>query len=203
MIEYSTNIKGGAMNKKEEIMKKALQLFAEEGYEHIGVQRIVHEVGVTKPTLYHYFGSKEGLLNSIMTFYTDVFYRKLAIVIDYQQDIQKTIQEVIHTYIESAKKAPLFFMLQNHLRKAPILSPSRQIVREQLEGEHTLILNLFHQVAAHHTGLKGQEEFLTITFLGLVVSFIEVQMDHDSMDQISEAEIHKLSKQFLYGIFSL
>ena len=46
-------------------MQKALQLFYEKGYDAIGVQEIADAAGVTKPTLYHYFGSKYGLLETV------------------------------------------------------------------------------------------------------------------------------------------
>ncbi len=32
------------------------------GYDAMGIQRIVEAARITKPTLYHYFGSKQGLL---------------------------------------------------------------------------------------------------------------------------------------------
>ena len=46
------------MENKELIMKCALDLFYAKGYDAVGVQEIVDKAGVTKPTLYYYFGSK-------------------------------------------------------------------------------------------------------------------------------------------------
>ena len=44
----------------------ALDLFSRRGYEGTGVQEIVAAAGVTKPTLYHYFGSKIGVLKALL-----------------------------------------------------------------------------------------------------------------------------------------
>src|SRR5947209_488862 len=44
----------------------ALRLFAARGYHAIGVQEICEAAHVTKPTLYHYFGSKQGLLEALI-----------------------------------------------------------------------------------------------------------------------------------------
>ena len=41
--------------------------FYEKGYDAIGVQEIADAAGVTKPTLYHYFGSKYGLLQAVIS----------------------------------------------------------------------------------------------------------------------------------------
>ena len=50
------------MENKERIMECALDLFYAKGYDAVGVQEIVEKAGITKPTLYYYFGSKLGLL---------------------------------------------------------------------------------------------------------------------------------------------
>ena len=47
-----------SMDTKSLLLAQALELFALRGYESVGTQEIVQRSGVTKPTLYHYFGSK-------------------------------------------------------------------------------------------------------------------------------------------------
>jgi AcrR family transcriptional regulator len=49
------------------IARVAAQLFATRGYEATSVRTIVAAAGVTKPTLYYHFGSKEGLGQAILT----------------------------------------------------------------------------------------------------------------------------------------
>jgi AcrR family transcriptional regulator len=49
------------------IARVAACLFAERGYDATGVQAIVEAAGVTKPTLYYHFGSKEGLAQALLT----------------------------------------------------------------------------------------------------------------------------------------
>ena len=54
------------MDNRETILNTALELFCNRGYDAVGVQEIVDKAGVTKPTLYYYFGSKQGLLREIL-----------------------------------------------------------------------------------------------------------------------------------------
>ena len=54
------------MDNRAEILNAALDLFHARGYDAVGVQEIVERAGVTKPTLYYYFGSKLGLLKSLL-----------------------------------------------------------------------------------------------------------------------------------------
>ena len=54
------------MDNREILLETALSLFYEKGYDAVGVQEIVDQAGVTKPTLYYYFGSKRGLLEALL-----------------------------------------------------------------------------------------------------------------------------------------
>ena len=52
------------MDNRERILQCALELFYAKGYDAVGVQEIAQKAGITKPTLYYYFGSKYGLCTS-------------------------------------------------------------------------------------------------------------------------------------------
>jgi len=49
------------------IVRAAAHLFATEGYDATSVRHIVEAAHVTKPTLYYYFESKEGLARVLLT----------------------------------------------------------------------------------------------------------------------------------------
>lgn len=51
---------------REELMREALRLFTRRGYSATTVRELVEAAGVTKPVLYYYFGSKEGLFLELM-----------------------------------------------------------------------------------------------------------------------------------------
>lgn len=51
---------------REELMRAALTLFTQRGYSATTVRELVAAAGVTKPVLYYYFGSKEGLFLELM-----------------------------------------------------------------------------------------------------------------------------------------
>lgn len=48
------------------LIRAAVQVFDRKGYEASSVREIVELAGVTKPALYYHFGSKEGLLATIL-----------------------------------------------------------------------------------------------------------------------------------------
>lgn len=51
---------------RERILRVATEMFSQRGYSACSVAEIVTGAGVTKPVLYYYFGSKEGLFRAIL-----------------------------------------------------------------------------------------------------------------------------------------
>jgi AcrR family transcriptional regulator len=53
--------------REEQILLVAEQVFAERGYQATTMEEVAERVGITKPLIYEYFGSKEGLLSACIT----------------------------------------------------------------------------------------------------------------------------------------
>ena len=69
----------GNGNSAPRILEAALHLFALKGYDATSIREICEEAGITRPTLYYFFESKEGL------------YR--ALVEDVSRDLRRTVTE--------------------------------------------------------------------------------------------------------------
>jgi len=52
---------------RQRILGAALRLFAHKGYGSTSVREVVEAAGVTKPTLYYYFGGKEALFREVIS----------------------------------------------------------------------------------------------------------------------------------------
>ena len=59
-------------NSRERLLETATELFAEKGYAATSVREIVERAGVSKPVLYYYFKSKEGLFYAILEWAAEV-----------------------------------------------------------------------------------------------------------------------------------
>ena len=59
-------------NSRERLLETATELFAEKGYAGASVREIVEKAGVSKPVLYYYFKSKEGLFYAILDWAAEV-----------------------------------------------------------------------------------------------------------------------------------
>jgi AcrR family transcriptional regulator len=76
-------------NPRERLLETATELFAEKGYAGASVREIVEKAGVSKPVLYYYFKSKEGLFYAILDWAAHV-----------QQEILDEIFEARGTVLE-------------------------------------------------------------------------------------------------------
>jgi TetR/AcrR family transcriptional regulator len=63
---------------RERLLVEALRLFTSRGFSATTVREIVEAAGVTKPVLYYYFGSKEGLYLEIMGGISQVFEQRVT-----------------------------------------------------------------------------------------------------------------------------
>ena len=63
---------------KERIRQVATDLFAKKGFDATSVREIVEAAGVSKPTLYYYFESKEGLAAALVVDITGEFREALS-----------------------------------------------------------------------------------------------------------------------------
>lgn len=56
----------GNMDTEQKILCEAAGLFLKSGYAAVSISMITDAVGITKPTLYHYFPDKETLFTAVM-----------------------------------------------------------------------------------------------------------------------------------------
>jgi AcrR family transcriptional regulator len=55
---------------KQKIIRTALRIFLEKGYDRASLREITQEAGVSKGGIYHHFGSKEDLFREALAFIT-------------------------------------------------------------------------------------------------------------------------------------
>lgn len=66
---------------RELLMAAAIRTFASNGYAGTSVQAILGPLGLSKPTLYYHFGSKEGLFRALLDHAHDEAFRRIDVVV--------------------------------------------------------------------------------------------------------------------------
>ncbi len=97
------------------MLEVATEMFSQRGYSACSVAEIVAGAGVTKPVLYYYFGSKEGLFRTILEEARKRQERLLEKALSGQTSV---IQKVLRLFAEVYKEvtqSPHLFRLLHHL----------------------------------------------------------------------------------------
>ena len=63
----ATPARAGSVDKRRLILDAAIRVFAQRGFHHCRVSDVADEAGVAYGLVYHYFGSKEEILNQLFS----------------------------------------------------------------------------------------------------------------------------------------
>lgn len=136
-----------------EFLDTARQLFFEKGYEKTSVNDIIEKVGVAKGTFYHYFKSKEDLLDQLVNHFTEKSVSKVGEMME-RRDIN-ALEKMNHFFISirnlKVENKELMKMLMRFLykdenlilrhkifkRSIALLTPSlAEIIKQGMEEGH-------------------------------------------------------------------
>lgn len=99
-------------DKKEAILKAALEEFSMNGYEKASTNKIVEKAGVSKGLLFHYFSNKRRLFIYVYNYYFNFLKEKLYINIDTEErDVLERVKNWTIVKMELIEKYPIVFML--------------------------------------------------------------------------------------------
>lgn len=190
-----------AIGNREQLLATALRLFSEQGYASVGVQEVCAAAGVTKPTLYHYFGSKDGLLAAVLEADYPGLLRRLEAGCAYRGDLVQALTGLFTAWLDFVAARPDFVALQLALIAMPrqaavqaLIAPWQQQVRE-------LLLGLFKAAGPQHGNLIGHEPLLATALQGLLHAYA-LDLLNGSLSR-SEDFVYKAVKQYMYGIYVL
>jgi AcrR family transcriptional regulator len=97
----------GVMNAAaRDIARVAAGLFATHGYEATSVRTIVEAAGVTKPTLYYYFGSKEGLAEALLTLPMATLGERMRAILDERSEPVEALGRIIAAHFAFCRDDP-------------------------------------------------------------------------------------------------
>ena len=110
MSKDSCSKQDNKKEKKDLILRAALEVFAQDGYHASSVNKIANKANISKGLLYNYFQSKEELLRNIMTNIMDRYMEKYPPIDSLPNDshIEYFIDQSFEFILEDKARAKLF-----------------------------------------------------------------------------------------------
>lgn len=188
------------METRDRLLDAALGLFASRGYDAVGVQEIVAAVGVTKPTLYHHFGSKRGLLEALLDQHGGAFASELEAAAAYAGDLPLTLDRVAAAHFALAATRPDFYRLLLALAAAPPDHEAYAAAAPFLERQRALLEALFARAACDHGNMRGRHRRYALTFAGALNAYAGLAIN--GLARADARARRELVHQFSHGIYS-
>jgi AcrR family transcriptional regulator len=102
----SSTTSGGLNAAARDLARVAARLFATQGYEATSVRMIVEAAGVTKPTLYYYFGSKEGLAQALLTLPMTSLAERMRSILAAEGDPVAVLERIVEAHFAFCRDDP-------------------------------------------------------------------------------------------------
>lgn len=186
-----------AHDNRSSILEAALALFAARGYDAIAVQEVVDAAAITKPTLYHYFGSKEGLLRALIDEYTASLLDAIEQAAAYDGDLVMNLRGIVQAYFAFAERRPTFTRMLLSMQHAPAESQAGQAAATVNERIYRAVRDLFAVSLPH---FPDRHRRYALTFIGMIHTYLRLGLDHHLTlnDEATYDAVH----QFMHGIYS-
>jgi AcrR family transcriptional regulator len=166
------------LERETQILTVASEVFATEGFGAANIQLIADQAGISKPLIYNYFGSKEGLLLACLE-------RAGAIVADEIERIAQGDAVGIERGMRTLEGMFTILEDQRHLWRLfyDRTAPQSGAVADAVEHYTARITKLADEGVAELMALSGNTDRLDISamtaiWMGLVDSLMRWWVDH-------------------------
>ena len=156
----------GALETRDQVLAHARRLFVQRGYADVSVGEVANAVGVTKPTLYYHFSSKEGLYAATLNSLMRVVGGHIRRVVESVRPLRERLNELAFRYflVADAPMEPL-------LRDTSELIGARRAEEVWMTYEQEVVAplrGLMHEAIEGGEMWAGEPDIFVRAFLGLL-----------------------------------
>ena len=148
---------------RKRLLSAAMTLFAENGYAATPVRSIAERAGVTKPVLYYYFGSKDGLFRSLLEYAEDLHKRILQDALYGQGGARDRLERLFRDSLNTMRKNRELARLMFGLTCAPPQGLPAVDGKEYADRMHKTIKTICRQGVEN--GEMASDDPDTVAFL--------------------------------------
>ena len=155
--------------KKLEIMKTALSLFAKKGFYNTTIADIAREMGMSVGNMYNYFPSKESLAKELLIYTSKRFGEEIRKINEMDISSKEKIKKIVELYFKMAKSEP---ELVDYFMR--VYLSNREIFNNGCEGmlcvsSFVTEIMIFFEEGVRRKELKNQDFFAAF---GLFMGYI-------------------------------
>ena len=182
----------------ERLIKAGLDLFHRHGIHPVGLDRILHQAGVTKTTFYNYFESKEDFACAVINRFGEEVHAKIQFRVDnpHGKDVKQHMLEIFDAWDELFEHESFrgCMLVGAGVASGDIHDPARKAAIKNKQA----LLHTYEELASH-VGISNPRQFATR--FGLLVDGALIAR-HLYGDRNEVEEARKMAEQLIDGALS-
>jgi AcrR family transcriptional regulator len=164
--------------RREQILDAALRIFAQKGFVGASIRDIAKEVGVTEGLLYHYFESKEQLLNACWKERTWRAHLERILAEGAEKPLQSVLSELVLDFMKTLREnAEMVRFCASERQRNPELAEFH--LRKIEENHHLLCSFLRHRQEAGEIRSGADVSTAAGLLMGTAYSCFLLYGEHD------------------------
>jgi AcrR family transcriptional regulator len=183
---------------REKIFLSAAQLFSKKGYNGVSMREIAEQSSISKPTIYYYFGSKEGIYSSLVQIGLAHGENYLEAIFKQSIPVKEKLVQLTKFHFNESIKYPEFakFLLSMFTvtEKLPFLDSFHKAANKQ----KLVIINLVKEgINQGEFGASADPNLAAEIFVGSITYFLWKQVNSKKRilsDQLAEQMVELLFK---------
>lgn len=185
------------MDKREDILQAALELFAERGYHGTAVSLIADKAKVGSGTIYRYFQDKEQLVNELYRYWKTEVAKAVKADLPENPPLRTLFHETWSRWVDFAMKnreAYSFLIAHHH---APYLDQASVAINEKIHAEYLA----FFEIGRHEQIIKDiNPELIMAIVTGIFSEMMReywaghLQLTLEIIEQAEEACWHAIRR---------
>lgn len=135
---------------EKEVLRKAMKLFWEQGYEKTSMQELVDYMGIHRRSIYDTFGDKRSLFLSSLTYYEELVTNEIKKVANSNLPIKQSVRKVFEFALNAAENYPPGCLAVNTAVELSLLD-------KEIAQRSTEMFNNTEKLFSHLV-IRGQEK---------------------------------------------
>jgi AcrR family transcriptional regulator len=186
--------------KKEQIMRVALDTIKKYGIKKVTLEDIAHASGMATTSIYYYFPSKNALITATITHYSDTILDQIDIVVRSKHSSEQKLISSWEIIISNVKESGYFLNMDKHTLNKMVLLATDLINKFQKEYQ-----NLIRKMLLE--GKKAgvfQVDDIDLWALFLSLGLLELIKNENMQKQILKDDkiVKRISKLLLNGLLT-
>ncbi|HPG39726.1 MAG TPA: TetR/AcrR family transcriptional regulator [bacterium] len=199
-MQQPIDINSVEYNTKKKIFTAAARLFAERGYNAVSMREIAEQSGLSKPMIYYYFGSKEGIYRELAETGVSHLFSALDEVIVMPITAGEKLTLIMKKFFHACVLFPEFTKFFSNLACSAEKTDFLKNFKVMAGRKEQTIVGLFREgIESGEFDKSLQPEIAAHVFMGIFMHFIMQQFAKKERI-LSEELAENLAGILLYGI---